>query len=158
MLMATGSEAGLSRQSRPCPDDFEVVFIEQGRLECETWYRARRTTITRWLEESGKKRLIAKRAAFVKHQRDLRKGTKLKDQASDPVADRRKVDHRLAEHAASFLRSVKNGGWAIHARPDGLFVVGTMRRSAAEVVDLAVRKGFNKRRAIEQIKAFAEPN
>lgn len=155
MLMATGTTE-LSRQSRPCPPDFEIVFIEHGRLECESWFRARRTTITRWLVESGKARLIKKRAAFVKHQRQLGKGNGKADAA--PVAkDRRKVDRRLVDLAVSYLQSVKNGGWAIYQRGDGVFVVGTCRKSAAEVVAMAARKGFDRNRAMAQIKAFAEP-
>jgi hypothetical protein len=58
---------------RPCPDDFDVILVEQGRLECERWYRARRTTVSWWLEQRGKDRLLAARAAFVKHVRALAK-------------------------------------------------------------------------------------
>lgn len=50
---------------RPCPNDFEAVFIRIGRLACEEHYEARRTTVTRWLEECGKDRLIALRSAHV---------------------------------------------------------------------------------------------
>jgi hypothetical protein len=158
MLMATGSSEALSRQSRPCPPDFEIVFIEQGRLECEPWFRARRTTVTRWLEESGKARLLKKRAAFVKHQRSIRKGNG-KAQIEQPIVnDRRKVDRRLVALAIAFLQAVKNGGWVIYPRESGGYHVGLARKTAAEVIELAERKGFNRRRAIEQIKAFAEPN
>lgn len=145
----------LSRQSRPCPPDFEIIFVEQGRLECESWYRARRTTVTRWLEESGKARLIRKRAAFVKHQRQL-KSERQATKAAQPV-DRRKIDPQLVDLAIGHLQRREHGGWVIVGVP-GAFIVGTRRRSCAEVVELAERKGFNRRRAIEQIKAFAEPN
>jgi hypothetical protein len=54
---------------RRCPDDFAVIFVEKGREACEAWYRARKTTVTRWLIESGKVDLIDKRAAYVKSMR-----------------------------------------------------------------------------------------
>ncbi len=158
MLQTRGAIDGLSRQSRPCPVDFEVVFIEQGRLECEAWFRARRTTVTRWLEECGKARLLKLRAAFVKHQRQLAKGsTKAKAAAEQAKADRRKIDPKLVELAIIHLQRRENGGWVIVPNCTA-YIVGTRRRSAAEVIELAERKGFNRRRAVEQIRAFAEPN
>jgi hypothetical protein len=42
------------------------MFIEIGRNACEEHYRAARRTITRWLEECGKPRLIEARAEYVK--------------------------------------------------------------------------------------------
>ena len=48
---------------RQRPEDFEQVFLEIGRLACEEHYRASRSTINRWLSQSGKARLIALRAA-----------------------------------------------------------------------------------------------
>lgn len=157
MLLQRGEIGELSRQSRPCPVDFEVVFIEQGRLECEAWFRARRTTVTRWLEECGKANLLARRAAFVRHQRLMAKGATKAKPAEQIRADRRKLDPRLVELAIVHLQRRENGGWVIVPNCIG-FIVGTRRRSAIEVMELAERKGFNRRRAIEQIKAFAEPN
>jgi hypothetical protein len=74
MLMAKGALSSLPPpKGRPplrrCPDDFSVIFVEQGRVGCEAWYRARRDTVTRWMVEQGKERLIKARAAFVAHQR-----------------------------------------------------------------------------------------
>jgi hypothetical protein len=155
--MATGkSGKGLSWQSRPCPPDFEVVFVEQGRLECEAWFRARRTTITRWLEESGKARLLKKRAQFVKHQRGIRKGGS-KAQPDAKPKDRRRPDPKLVEIASRFLQSRPGGGWVVYLCTCGNWMVGTHRRSPAEVIEMAERKGFDKRRAIEQIRVFDEP-
>lgn len=158
MLMAHGDlnrQQALSPQSRPCPPDFEIVFIEQGRLECEPYFHARRTTVTRWLEECGKKRLLGLRAAFVKNQRQARKA-KAKTTAPAPLADRRKVDPKLVALAIHHLQARQNGGWAIVPCKCGNYIVGTVRRSPADVVAMAERKGFNRRRALEQIKAFAE--
>lgn len=56
---------------RPCPDDFALVFVQIGRLACEEQYRAERDTITRWLEECGKEKLIEQRKAFVHWKRKL---------------------------------------------------------------------------------------
>lgn len=56
---------------RSLPADFRIIFVEQGRERCESWYHARRTTIDRWLSESGKHTLIAERAAFVAFRRRL---------------------------------------------------------------------------------------
>lgn len=158
MLMATGSQLELSRQSRQCPPDFEVIFVELGRLECEVHFRARRTTVTRWLEESGKGKLIRKRAQFVKHQRQLAKSGKAKGRAVElGKVDRRKVNLDLVALAIAHLQRRENGGWVIVPNCSG-YITGTRRRTAAEVVELAERKGFNRQRAIEQIRAFAEPN
>ncbi len=148
-----------ARPIRTRPDDFEVVFVEQGRLECEAWYRVRRTTVTRWLEESGKDRLIAKRAAYVKHRRDngtwLTRASSLVEHrdvsrpapARAAVTDRRRVSPGVARRAAHYLRCVRNGGWIISLAGDGNWRVGTRLRSAAELVDLAVAKGFDRRAA-----------
>jgi hypothetical protein len=137
---------------RPVPDDFEVVFVEQGRLECEAWYHARRTTVTRWLEECGKQRLIEKRATFVRHLRE--RGQKPKPGPSvTGIRDRRHVSRALAQRAANHLRCIRNGGWAVAPVSGNEWLVGTRRRSAAELVDLAVAKGFDRRKANLQIRA-----
>ncbi len=145
-----------SWQSRDCPPDFEVVFVEQGRLECETWYRTGRLTVNRWLTEKGKVKLLKLRAAYVKHQRQIRKAAAAAHTAKPEQRDRRKADPKLTTLAARFLQSPKGGNWAIYFLPCGWAVVGTGRRSPADVIDMAIRKGFDKRRAVEQIKAFAE--
>lgn len=159
--MATGetNKRQLSWQSRSCPDDFEVIFVELGRLECEAHYRARRTTITRWLEECGKAKLLKRRSAFVKYQRGLKRGGNGKANGVAQPKDRRKPDPKLVEIAGRFLQSPKGGGWVIYPIDDScMWMVGTQRRWPGEIIDMAVRKGFDKRRAIEQIRAFNEPN
>jgi hypothetical protein len=142
------------RPARPRPDDFEVVFIEQGRLECETWYRARRTTINRWLEESGKTQLIERRAAFVKHLRAQRREPKpiTRQEARSRLADRR-IHPGVVRRAAHFMRSIRNGGWVVAPMPNGDWLVGTRRRSPAELLDMAVRRGFDRRAANLQVRA-----
>ena len=156
-MAARRAGKALSWQSRPCPPDFDVVFVEQGRLECEAWYRARRTTITRWLIERGKSRLIKKRAAFVKHQRSIKRGSNGKANGVAHAVDVRRVDPKLVEIASRFLQSRPGGGWVVYLCDCGNWMVGTHRRSPAEVIDMADRKGFDKRRALEQIRVFDEP-
>jgi hypothetical protein len=139
---------------RPCPDDFDVIFVEQGRLECEQWYRARKTTISRWLDERGKARLIAARATYVAHQRSrgewMTRSTKLvahhQVRAAAqvlPIRDRRKVSFILARHAAQFLRVVRNGGFIVSPSPCGDWRLGTRMLSPAQLVDFAISKGFD---------------
>jgi hypothetical protein len=112
--MAASSSALSGPKGRPplrsCPDDFEVIFVEKGRDGCESWYRARRDTVTRWLSECGKDRLIKARANFVSHQRAngrwITRATNLvehrevrKVSTRQPVKDKRKVSFTLARHS-----------------------------------------------------------
>lgn len=139
---------------RARPDDFEVIFVEQGRERCESWYRARKTTINRWLEECGKVELINRRAAFVASQRAAGKWLTrqtcmvevrvITSQAprSQPIRDRRKVSPTIARHAAQFLRVARNGGWIVSPSTNGEWFVGCRRLSSAQLVDLARSKGF----------------
>jgi hypothetical protein len=155
---------------RACPDDFDVIFVEHGRVECERWYRASRITINRWLKERGKKRLIKARAAFVAHQRSqgkwLTRSSRLVEHRdvratvpqSQPVRDRRKVSFPLARHAAQFLRTIRNGGYIVSPTPQGDWWVGSKRLSAAQMVDLAKEKGFDPRSTALQVDGREEVN
>lgn len=138
---------------RACPDDFDVMFVEQGRQECEDWYRASRRTINRWMVERGEVRLIKARASYVAHQRAagdwLTRSSRMVDsrpvkapRAEHSIRDRRKVSFILARHAAQYLRVVRNGGWIVSPTPQGDWRVGTRRLSPAQMLDLAVAKGF----------------
>lgn len=154
---SAGTSKGQSWQSRACPDDFEVIFVEKGRLECEAHYRARRTTVTRWLKERGKKRLLKRRAEFVAFQRSIKRGEALPANEVRVRKDRRKTDPKLVVIAARFLQSPRGGGWVSYKIDDGEWMIGTMRRTPSEVIDIAIKKGFDRRRALEQIRAFDEP-
>ncbi len=148
---------------RECPADFDVIFVEIGRLACETWYRASRITINRWLKERGAKRLVKQRAAFVAHKRAagewMTAQTRMiterpKERATSvPVRDRRRVHPAMANRAAQFLRIVRNGGWIVSPTGNGDWFVGSRRRSAAELVALAEARGFDRRAANLQIRA-----
>jgi hypothetical protein len=149
---------------RAVPDDFEVIFVEQGRDGCEGWYRAHKTTVTRWLEECGKARLIKLRAAYVKHQRAdgkwMTRSTRLVEhhevrapRRSHPIRDRRKVSFTVARHAAQHLRIIRNGGFIVSPAADGAWGVGSRRLAAAQMVDLAVARGFDRKAAALQAQS-----
>jgi hypothetical protein len=158
MLMVTSAATRDGLKGRPparrVPDDFDVIFVEQGREGCEAWYRARKTTITRWLVERGKARLIKARADYVAHQRAagqwITRSTRLvqtRPTGCTPrlqaIRDRRKVNPVVARHAAQFLRIMRNGGFIISPAQNGDWWVGSKRLSAAQMVDLAKAKGFD---------------
>lgn len=138
VALAYLQEANADRRQRPA--DFEVIFVEKGRVECETWYGASRITVNRWLIESGKRRLIELRAAFVKHQRESAPKPK---ECALPALDGRPVPAEVARLASDFLRQPRNGGWIISATGQGDWWVGQSRRSTSDMVDLAIRKGFD---------------
>jgi hypothetical protein len=141
MLMVTSAASRDGLKGRPparnVPDDFDVIFVEQGRLGCEAWYRARRDTITRWLTERGKARLIKARADYVAHQRAagqwITRSTRMVDHREieqrptirQTIRDRRKVSPNVARHAAQFLRTVRNGGFIVSMAQSGDWRVGT---------------------------------
>jgi hypothetical protein len=130
------------------------MFVEQGRVGCEAWYRARRDTVTRWLVERGKTRLIEARAAFVAHLRAngqwITRSTRLVEVRAtgqtprlQAIRDRRKINPTLARHAAQFLRVTRHGGYIVSMAQSGDWWVGSRRLSAAQMLDLARAKGFD---------------
>lgn len=128
---------------RECPSDFDIIFVEKGRVECELWYRASRLTVNRWLVERGKSRLIELRAAFIQHLRSGRRP--VEEPAAIPVAAE-PVDqamYALAKPAADFLRVSRYGGWRITDQQDGTWLVGTVRKTSDELVAMAERQGFD---------------
>jgi hypothetical protein len=138
---------------RKRPDDFDVIFVEQGRVECERWYRASRITVNRWMDEAGAQRLVKARAAYVSHMRRegkwMTRSTKLVERREiarpsrlEAIRDRRKVPFLIARHAAQHLRIVRNGGFIVSPTQNGDWWVGTKRMSAAQMLDLAVSRGF----------------
>jgi hypothetical protein len=143
LRIIVSAPAGKGRPpQRQCPADFDVIFVEIGRLDCESWYRARRTTINRWLEERGKLRLLKLRADFVRHQRLMARQPKPR-MPIQVATDSRHVLPEVAQMAAGFLRVIRNGGWMVSVTPQGDWFVGSIRRSAAEMVSIAEAKGFD---------------
>jgi hypothetical protein len=125
---------------RQCPDDFDVIFVERGRLECETWYQASRLTVNRWLIERGKSRLINRRAEFVRFQREQQHPQVAAEEIETGPIDQ--VLHAIAKEAASFLRISRYGGWTI-TEHGGEWRVGTVRRTSDQLIAMAERQGFD---------------
>lgn len=145
---------------RACPADFDVIFVEQGRIGCETWYRASRMTVNRWMGERGAEKLIKARAAFVAHQRAngqwITRSTRLVEHREVrkaakrlPIRDRRKVHPTLARNAAHHLRITRNGAFIVSPAGNDEWWVGSRRMSAAQMVDLAETKGFDRAAALQ---------
>ena len=148
------AEKQVRKPMRDCPADFEAVFVNLGRFDCEEHYRARRDTITRWLTERGKDRLIKARAAYVAEQRGrgewLTRATNMIAHRKvnivsirRSIRDKRPVHPDIARHAAQHLRIMRNGGMIVSPAGDGEWWVGTKRLSAAEMLDLARNRGFD---------------
>lgn len=154
-LFATATEfvAESHAGHRPCPADFDVIFVEHGRVECETWYRSSRLTVNRWLLERGKSRLVKLRADYVRHLRDAGRPV-----PHDPDVDLPPIDealHAIAKQAAHFLRVSRYGGWTITANDDGTWLVGTVRRTSDELIAMAERQGFDSMDATATLHADA---
>jgi hypothetical protein len=137
-------------ERRPVPDDFDVVFVEQGRVACETWYRASRLTENRWLIQRGKRRLIEERANFVKHQRNMAHQPK---PAGQPVSQEIDTYMPVARMAADFLRIRRNGGWMISMCDSGGWRVGTVQRTSEQLIAMAVNQGFDRDAAVAEARA-----
>jgi hypothetical protein len=137
-------------ERRPVPDDFDVVFVEQGRVACENWYRASRITVNRWLIQRGKRRLIDERANFVKHQRTIAHQPK---PAGQPVSNEIDTYLPVARMAADFLRIRRNGGWMISIHECGGWRVGTVQRTSEQLIAMAVNSGFDRDAAVAEARA-----
>lgn len=158
------SKGGIPNRARP--DDFEIAFVELGRVACEAHYRAGRATVTRWLTEAGKRRLLEQRKKFLKAQRaneaDQRRkarayhdGDRMPPARSGPPP-RADVDDEILHLASRWLQTRKAGGWVVYEMADGWWMVGTVRRSPAELLAKATEKGFDIERAKRQIEAFPD--
>jgi hypothetical protein len=137
---------------RPCPPDFEVRFVEHGRLAMEEDYGASRVTVNRWLIECGKSRLINARAEYVRFQREQEtaRPEKVHPIGAAPVDQ---TLYPVAREAASFLRVSRYGGWTITAAEDGTWIVGTVRRTSDELIAMAERQGFDSEAARREVDA-----
>lgn len=134
------------------PDDFERTFVLVGRVGCEGHYHVGRRQVNAWLDECGKESLIELRAQFVKRKEEQRREAAklnrrdmrvLLREAYRPPIRGRAVSITLARAAAQHLRIRRNGGWIVSPCPNGDWRVGTRRVSAAQLVDMAKRTGFN---------------
>jgi len=127
---------------RPIPDDFEVLFVEIGRLACEENYGVGDNTITRWLKEAGEERLKRLREDYVR-QRD--RDARLRLLATGRVHLRRKgeVPHLSAEIVAAAARFVCHARVLSVASSRDRPRVDIFPRTATELIDLAERLGFD---------------
>jgi hypothetical protein len=130
MLMGGGEAFTTARPlRRACPDDFALVFVQIGRLACEEHFRAERDTITRWLNECGKDRLLEKRATFWRWKRKLL--SRGRQRKYDAHRLDRTVPYEVLIEASKFLK---------HALPKG-FVADPLNQ--VELVALATTLGFD---------------
>ena len=154
--VATADVMPLRKPTRDCPADFEAMFVSLGRFDCEEHYRARRDTITRWLTEYGKDRLIKTRAAYVAELRAkgewMTRGTNMIAHREIPrisyrecIRDRRQISPTVAREAAQHLRIMRNGGMIVSPAGNGEWWVGSRRLSAAQMLDVARGRGFDDR-------------
>lgn len=129
---------------RPCPDDFDQAYIENGYDECEVIFRASPATIKRWLIERGAKRLRKARARFVA----ARRAEKRKAAAPKPKAPKlkrgRHVAPELASAAAEHLRARPYRLVVLRKTDDAQewWVDTRGRVSAADMLAFAKAKGF----------------
>jgi hypothetical protein len=138
-----------------CPDNFEIIFREKGRVACETEFNASRLTVNLWLIQRGKRRLLDERAAFVRFERDQAAETSspaasqyiLEDGVDDPM-------FALGARAANFLRISRYGGWTI-TQASGGWRVGTVFKTSDEVIAMAERQGFDSIEASATLRADA---
>ena len=145
------------RSPRARPEDFEAVFVEIGRFECEAHFHARRSTVTLWMEQLGKQRLIDDRKAYVAQRRAngqwITRSTPLvkkhvgrkevRTVLTDAAPIETNIDRALARLAAQHLRITRNGGFKVSPGMIGGWMVGLRRMTSAELVDLAVSRGFD---------------
>jgi hypothetical protein len=136
-------------ERRPVPEDFDIVFVEQGRIACEAWYRASRITVNRWLLQRGKQRLIEERSKFVKHQRNIAADASEQQPATVPPSD---PFLSIARMAAEHLRVSRYGGWIVSQCGTGGWRVGTVYRSSEELIAMAERQGFDRQAAVTEAR------
>lgn len=133
----------------PVPQDFVVVFREQGRLECERVYGASRLTVNRWMKMCGEQALKDERAAFVKYHRDAAHRPKQIGQAPPTEVD---TYLPVARMAAEHMRISRYGGWVVSQCETGGWRVGTVYRSSEELIAMAERQGFDREAAVAEAR------
>lgn len=132
----------------PLPASFETIYTAIGRLACEEHYGVGRATITRWLDEAGKYRLIELRRIRVKERgiearigsRKAEAVRKLEAQSDTALSI---PSPHVAALAADYLRAKRNGGWMISRTSDGDWLVGISVKPPALLIALAERHGFD---------------
>lgn len=125
------------RVRRKCPPDFERVYVALGHKDSMKHYGAGPTTIKRWISECGGSNLVDQRRANSLSVSDMSTILKM------AFPRKGRVSFTLARHAAQHLRIRRNGGFTVSPAPNGFWWIGTKKITAAELVEMAVKKGFD---------------
>ena len=148
-IIAGRIKGRFTASEKPVPDDFEQTFVAIGRLACEEHYRVGKHMITRWLDRAGMWRLIELRRAHVRRRKreEARVGGKQAAEVErlevDTLAALGLPDPLIVAEAADYLRRPIGGGWFVSRRDDGDWTIGISRKSAAQLLAMAVRHGFD---------------
>jgi hypothetical protein len=127
--------------TRPCPPDFVEVYLQIGWDGIEDHYRAHKLVIKRWVAENGGDALKARRREAVRSKRLSR--AYIRGRVPEPVSDGIEIAPEIVSAAAHWLRHPKAGGWMVSPTGRGDWRVGTARKTPAELVAMAVAKGFD---------------
>lgn len=127
--------------TRPCPPDFVEVYLQIGWDGIEDHFRAHKLVIKRWVAENGGDALKARRRDVVRSKRLSR--SCVNGRVPEPVTDGIHVAAEIVTAAAHWLRHPDGGGWMVSPTGRGDWRVGTMRKTPAEIVEMAVRNGFD---------------
>lgn len=143
---------------RPRPPTFERAYIENGFDLCEEIFQASPQTVKRWLIEAGREQLVKARAAFVAQERAARQASGIpREKLSKAVFDGIAVAPPILAAAASWLRTMRNGGWFCAPTGQGDWWLGLMRKTPAQLVEFARCRGFDAEAAATSTPAAAEP-
>lgn len=72
-LAALNLPDGATKPYRPVPADFFEIYVAMGWDGLDEHYRTNWRVLRRWIELTGRARLIAARAAYVEAQRAIRR-------------------------------------------------------------------------------------
>jgi hypothetical protein len=135
------------------PEEFERMFVQLGRVACESHFKASRRQIDAWLRQIGKSHLIEARSGEVTGIRQTHRRRSSTLLRLVIVQDSRPANPQLVRMAADYLRCVRNGGWIVSRSPFGDWRVGMRKLSAHQMIEFAVSKGFDDRAALQAAMA-----
>lgn len=127
-------------RNRECPSSFEETFVAIGRLACEEHYCVGDNTVSRWLDECGKDRLIRIRAEHVLSRDTEARVTRIAAGCIRVEADS-SVPAQIVVEAARFICEAR--GWRPvrlrHSHERAWVYPGRV----AAVIAMAVQHGFD---------------
>jgi hypothetical protein len=139
---------------RPCPPDFDEMYVLLGPKGLPEHYQAWNRTIRRWSEERGRDRLKELRNRHLAKVNEERRAKRVKSVAyrrREAAAKRAAKTVRSAEPmptaetlraAAHFLRHPRNGGFMVSPSGLGDWFLGSVRVTPQEIVRRAEARGF----------------